>query len=102
MDEPNLTYEALRAARLQIPPIKTFVLGLGTLPADWLDLPMLATALHKVSRSAAFGECSLRYGEPAGDMRLRRALSHKLAEYGVKATAPQILTTIGEIGRAHV
>ncbi|MFO1214465.1 MAG: PLP-dependent aminotransferase family protein [Burkholderiaceae bacterium] len=69
--------------------------GLGTLPADWLDLPMLATALHKVSRSAAFGECSLRYGEPAGDMRLRRALSHKLAEYGVKATAQQILTTIG-------
>lgn len=33
MDEPSLTYEALRAARLQSPSIKTFVLGLGTLPA---------------------------------------------------------------------
>ncbi len=26
--------------------------GLGTLPADWLDLPLLAAALHKVSRGA--------------------------------------------------
>ena len=44
--------------------------GLGTLPADWLDLPLLAAALHKVSRGAAFADCSLRYGEPAGDARL--------------------------------
>jgi len=69
--------------------------GLGTLPADWMDLPMLAAALHKVSRSAAFGDCSLRYGEPAGDARLRRALSHKLAEHGVTATPQQIVTTVG-------
>ena len=41
--------------------------GLGTLPADWLDLPLLAAALHKVSRSAAFADCALHYGEPAGD-----------------------------------
>jgi hypothetical protein len=32
-DEPSLTYEALRAARLQSPSIKTFVLGVGKLPA---------------------------------------------------------------------
>ncbi len=69
--------------------------GLGTLPADWLDLPLLAGALHKVSRGAALGECSLRYGEPAGDSRLRRALSHKLAEHGVTASPQQIITTIG-------
>jgi len=69
--------------------------GLGTLPADWLDLPLLAAALHKVSRGADFADCSLRYGEPAGDTRLRQALAHKLAEVGVTATAQQIITTIG-------
>ena len=61
--------------------------GLGTLPADWLDLPLLAAALHKVSRGAAFADCSLRYGEPAGDARLRQALAHKLAEVGVTRDA---------------
>jgi len=69
--------------------------GLGTLPADWLDLPLLASALHKVSRGAAFADCSMRYGEPAGDARLRQALSHKLAECGVTAAPQQIITTIG-------
>ena len=69
--------------------------GLGTLPADWLDLPLLAAALHKVSRGPAFADCSARYGEPAGDARLRQALSHKLAEVGVTATPQQIITTIG-------
>ncbi len=69
--------------------------GLGTLPADWLDLPLLAGALHKVSRGPAFADCSLRYGEPAGDARLRQALSHKLAEFGVVAAPQQIITTIG-------
>ena len=69
--------------------------GLGTLPADWLDLPLLAAALHKVSRGADFADCSTRYGEPAGDARLRQALAHKLAEVGVGATPQQIITTIG-------
>ena len=69
--------------------------GLGTLPADWLDLPLLAAALHKVSRGAGLSECSLRYGEPAGDARLRQALVPQLAEHGVTATAQQLITTIG-------
>jgi DNA-binding transcriptional MocR family regulator len=69
--------------------------GLGTLPADWLDLPLLAAALHKVSRGAALADCSLRYGEPTGDPRLRQALSLKLAEFGVTAAPQQIITTIG-------
>ena len=69
--------------------------GLGTLPADWLDLPLLATALHKVSRSSAFADCSARYGEPAGDARLRQALSQRLDELGVPAPPAQILTTVG-------
>ena len=53
--------------------------GLGTLPADWLDLPLLAGALRGQPRRR-LADCALRYGEPAGDARLRQALSHKLAE----------------------
>jgi DNA-binding transcriptional MocR family regulator len=69
--------------------------GLGTLPADWLDLPLLASALRKVSTGAQLGAMSLQYGEPAGESRLRRALVGKLAEFGVRAEAAQIITTIG-------
>ena len=69
--------------------------GLGTLPMDWLDLPMLATALRRVSTGAGLAALSLRYGEPAGESRLRRALSAKLTEHGVSAAPEQIVTTIG-------
>ena len=69
--------------------------GLGMLPADWLDLPMLAAALRKVTSGAQLGALALHYGEPAGDLRLRRALSVKLAEFGVNAAPGQIVTTIG-------
>jgi len=69
--------------------------GLGTLPVDWLDLPMLASALRKVTSGPQLAAHALQYGEPAGDLRLRRALAIKLAEHGVRATAQQIVTTIG-------
>ncbi|HWH84171.1 MAG TPA: PLP-dependent aminotransferase family protein [Burkholderiaceae bacterium] len=69
--------------------------GLGTLPADWLDLPLLAAALRKVSTPAQLGAVSLQYGEPAGEGRLRAALALKLADIGVAATPAQIVTTIG-------
>ena len=69
--------------------------GLGTLPADWLDLPLLAGALRKVSSGAQLGAVSLQYGEPAGEGRLRQALAAKLADFGVSASAGQIITTIG-------
>jgi DNA-binding transcriptional MocR family regulator len=69
--------------------------GLGTLPADWLDLPLLAGALRKVSSGAQLGAVSLQYGEPAGESRLRAALAVKLADFGVSASAAQIVTTIG-------
>jgi DNA-binding transcriptional MocR family regulator len=69
--------------------------GLGTLPADWLDLPLLTAALRKVSSGAQLGAVSLQYGEPAGEMRLRAALSTKLADFGVAASPQQIITTIG-------
>ena len=69
--------------------------GLGTLPVDWLDAGLLATALRRVSSGTQLAELSLRYGEPAGDMRLRRALATRLADHGVSAAPQQIITTIG-------
>ena len=69
--------------------------GLGTLPMDWLDAGLLATALRRVSSGAQLADLSLRYGEPAGDLRLRRALATKMADHGVSATPQQIITTIG-------
>ena len=69
--------------------------GLGTLPADWLDLPMLASALRRVSSGPALAAMSLQYGEPAGELRLRRALATRLADHGVSASPEQIVTTIG-------
>jgi DNA-binding transcriptional MocR family regulator len=69
--------------------------GLGTLPADWLDLPLLAGALRKVTSGAQLGALSLQYGDPAGELRLRNALAVKLVDYGVHATPAQIVTTIG-------
>ena len=68
--------------------------GLGTLPPDWLDLPMLASALRRV---LAHGDAALalQYGQPAGDARLREALAAKLADFGVRARAAQIVTATG-------
>jgi DNA-binding transcriptional MocR family regulator len=69
--------------------------GLGTLPADWLDLPLLAGALRKASSGAQLGAASLQYGDPAGEPRLRHALAAKLADFGIGAAAAQIVTTVG-------
>ena len=69
--------------------------ALGTLPADWLDLPLLAGALRKVSSGAQLGPLSLQYGDPAGELRLRRALALKLADFGVSAAPEQIVTAVG-------
>ena len=77
------------------PPSGQSMPGLGTLPIDWLDLPLLASALRKVLRSTSLRASSLEYGEPAGDSRLRRALAARLADHGVSASAAQIVTTIG-------
>jgi len=76
------------------PPGARAMPGLGTLPADWLDLPLLAGALRKVSSGQQLA-ASLRYGEPAGEGRLRQALAGKLADFGVSASAHQIITTVG-------
>ena len=69
--------------------------GLGTLPPEWLDLPMLGTALRRVSSGPQLAAMTLQYSEPAGDPRLRRALSQRLVDHGVKAAPAQIVTTFG-------
>ena len=69
--------------------------GLGTLPADWLDLPMLQSALRKVVSQSA-DALALQYGEPGGDVRLREVLAQRLnADLGIAATPAQVLTTVG-------
>jgi DNA-binding transcriptional MocR family regulator len=69
--------------------------GIGTLPADWLDLPLLHSALRRAIADDAGEETSLRYGDPAGDARLRHALTHRLADLGIASDATQIVTTAG-------
>ena len=67
--------------------------GLGTLPADWLDLTMIQGAMRKIVASDA--QLALQYGEPGGDPRLRQALARRLGDLGVAATSEQLLTTVG-------
>lgn len=70
--------------------------GLGTLPADWLDLPMLQTAMRRViAQSEGAEQLALQYGQPGGDARLRAALAQRLADLGIAAAPEQILSTVG-------
>lgn len=66
--------------------------GMGTLPEAWLDAPLLQRALRRVCQAP---EAWLRYGEPAGDARLRAALVQRLADIGIHAAPGQIVTTVG-------
>jgi DNA-binding transcriptional MocR family regulator len=68
--------------------------GLGTLPADWLDPALLQSALRRLHHADAQA-VQVSYGDPSGDERLREALSHRLADLGIHASAAQILTTNG-------
>jgi DNA-binding transcriptional MocR family regulator len=69
--------------------------GLGTLPAEWLDPTMLAAAMRKATSSRQMALTALQYGDPAGERRLREALSIKLADHGIGAEPGQIVTTVG-------
>jgi DNA-binding transcriptional MocR family regulator len=91
---PPVSATALIRAMFQ-PPGAAPMPGLGTLPAEWLDLPMLAGALRKACSGSALADASLRYGEPAGDARLRAALARRLADFGIAALPAQIVTTVG-------
>ena len=97
-----------RRSRLQLPISATTLMrgmfqapgdrpmpGLGTLPVEWLDPAMLATAVKKACNAHSSSGSHLQYGEPAGDGQLRRALVHVLAERGIPARAEQIITTVG-------
>ncbi len=74
--------------------------GMGTLPEEWLDQPLLDRALRRAVTGAAGGRSaageSLRYGNPAGDESLRQAMARRLGgELGITAQPGQIVTTIG-------
>lgn len=69
--------------------------ALGTLPPAWLDAGMLGAALRRVSQGDKLSALSLNYGNPAGDERFRRAMTHRLAECGLKVEASQIISTVG-------
>ncbi|MEO6410099.1 MAG: PLP-dependent aminotransferase family protein [Burkholderiaceae bacterium] len=69
----------------------------GTLPVEWLDVPMLASALRRIAGGSGLAETALRYGEPAGEPRLREALAQRLAEHAIPAGPTQIVTTLGAI-----
>jgi DNA-binding transcriptional MocR family regulator len=69
--------------------------GIGTLPPDWLDLPLLHSALRRAMVEDGSEGGSLRYGDAAGDLRLRTALTHRLADLGIASTPAQIVTTAG-------
>jgi len=69
--------------------------GMGVLPKEWLQTTFLSTAVRRSCSVEALNAFSLQYGEPAGDLGLRRALSTKLAGIAVQASPEQIITTIG-------
>ncbi len=72
--------------------------GMGALPADWLDLPLLHTALRRVMAGEAAGKAkptSLEYGDPAGDLSLRTVLADRLADLDIRCSPGQIVTTMG-------
>ena len=69
--------------------------GMGTLPESWLDAAPLQRALRQVCSRSSHTTDWLRYGEPAGDSRLRQALSQRLADLGIAATPEQFVTTTG-------
>jgi DNA-binding transcriptional MocR family regulator len=69
--------------------------GLGTLPAEWLDAPMLGAAMRHASARMQSAKTALHYGDPAGEPRLRAALAAKIAEFGIVAAPAQIATTVG-------
>ncbi len=69
--------------------------GMGVFPSDWLETTFMPAAIRKVTSASALRDVSLHYGEPKGDMSLRRALSQKLGTFNLQADPGQIITTVG-------
>ena len=77
------------------PPGARLMPGSGTLPSEWLDAPLLASALRKATSPRRVAETALQYGDPAGEPTLRDALSARLSAFGIAAAPSQIVTTVG-------
>src|SRR4051794_22279216 len=56
--------------------------GFGTLPAEWLDAPLLGAAMRRATTPRQTATSALQYGDPAGELRLRAALATKIADFG--------------------
>jgi DNA-binding transcriptional MocR family regulator len=69
--------------------------GLGTLPIAWLDLPMLHSALRRAMADDKLQSSSLKYGDPAGDAKLRESLTIMMNGIGIAANTAQVITTSG-------
>ena len=69
--------------------------GMGVFPPSWLESTFMPVAVRKVTSTRALNDFSLQYGEPLGDVGLRRVLSKKLATLNVHAAPEQIITTVG-------
>jgi len=69
--------------------------GLGAFPPDWLETVFLTAAVRRVASGGQLQAMSLQYGEPAGDLGLRQALSGRLNTLAIAAPASQIITTVG-------
>ena len=69
--------------------------GMGVFPPDWLAASFINSAVRKVTSGAALQQFSFQYGEPKGDVGLRRSLSNKLADINITAPIDQIITTVG-------
>ena len=69
--------------------------SMGVFPPDWLENTFLPAAVRRVTNAQSLQALSLQYGEPAGDVGLRQALSQKLMDLNVPAKPQQIITTVG-------
>jgi DNA-binding transcriptional MocR family regulator len=69
--------------------------GMGVFPSEWLETAFMPAAVRKVTGTRALQQFSLQYGEPKGDLGLRRMLSKKLASLSVHAAPENIITTVG-------
>jgi len=69
--------------------------GLGAFPPEWLQTSFLSAAVRRVTSGAQLQAWSLQYGEPAGDIGLRQALSGRLNAMAIAAAPGHIVTTVG-------
>ncbi len=69
--------------------------GLGAFPPDWLETTFLSAAVRRVTSAAQLKAFSQQYGDPAGDLGLRQALSARLNALSIPVNPQQILTTVG-------